>query len=123
MARQMPTHIPAPPTALFGTKAIAEGLTPQQICDKYSVIHRDIYKWFNIDFDYFGRTTTKQQKAEPKLQVHLDGVFQTGLWMNNAKVINKSWIRDGLKPRCICRDLKWGIPVPLEGFTDNVPYL
>lgn len=43
------------------TKAIAEGITPQQICDKYSAIHRQIYKWFNIDFDYFGRTTTQQQ--------------------------------------------------------------
>jgi len=43
------------------TKAIAEGMTPQQICDKYSAIHRDIYQWFNIDFDYFGRTTTPQQ--------------------------------------------------------------
>ena len=43
------------------TKAIAEGVTPQQICDKYSVIHREIYEWFNIDFDHFGRTTTEQQ--------------------------------------------------------------
>ncbi|KAL3859984.1 hypothetical protein ACJMK2_010161 [Sinanodonta woodiana] len=43
------------------TKAIEEGLTPQQICDKYNVIHEEIYRWFNIDFDYFGRTTTKQQ--------------------------------------------------------------
>lgn len=43
------------------TKAIAEGLTPQQICDKYTEIHKQIYDWFNIDFDYFGRTTTKQQ--------------------------------------------------------------
>jgi hypothetical protein len=25
-------------------------------------------------------------------------------------------MRDGLKQRCITRDLKWGIPVPLDGF-------
>lgn len=24
-------------------------------------IHREVYEWFNIDFDYFGRTTTPQQ--------------------------------------------------------------
>lgn len=42
-------------------KAIQEGLTEQQICDKYHKIHAEIYKWFNIDFDYFGRTTTPQQ--------------------------------------------------------------
>ncbi len=45
------------------TKAMQMGLTPQQICDKFHVIHRDIYKWFNIKFDHFGRTTTGQQTA------------------------------------------------------------
>lgn len=38
-----------------------EGLTPQQICDKYFEIHNSIYRWFNIGFDYFGRTTTPEQ--------------------------------------------------------------
>ena len=59
-------------------------------------------------------------QVEPELQKHLDVVFKTGTWTNNAQVITKSWIRDGLKPRCISRDLKWGIPVPLEGYTDKV---
>uniref|UniRef100_A0A8C0XXA2 Methionine--tRNA ligase, cytoplasmic n=1 Tax=Castor canadensis TaxID=51338 RepID=A0A8C0XXA2_CASCN len=43
------------------TKAMEEGLTPQEICDKYHTIHADIYRWFNISFDIFGRTTTPQQ--------------------------------------------------------------
>jgi len=43
------------------TKAREEGLTPQQICDKYHDIHRNIYRDFNISFDIFGRTSTKQQ--------------------------------------------------------------
>eukprot|EP00163_Fabomonas_tropica_P011759 TRINITY_DN2263_c0_g1_i2.p1 TRINITY_DN2263_c0_g1~~TRINITY_DN2263_c0_g1_i2.p1 ORF type:complete len:744 (+),score=238.77 TRINITY_DN2263_c0_g1_i2:247-2478(+) len=43
------------------TKALQEGLTPQQICDKYNAIHRSIYEWFNIGFDHFGRTTTPHQ--------------------------------------------------------------
>lgn len=43
------------------TKALEEGLTPQEICDKYHAIHADIYRWFNISFDFFGRTTTPQQ--------------------------------------------------------------
>lgn len=42
-------------------KALEEGLTPQEICDKYFVVHDAIYKWFQIDFDFFGRTTTPQQ--------------------------------------------------------------
>ena len=43
------------------TKAIEEGLTPQQICDKYHALHAAVYDWFNIDFDFFGRTSTPKQ--------------------------------------------------------------
>jgi methionyl-tRNA synthetase len=43
------------------TKALEEGLTPQQICDKYHAVHAQIYEWFGIHFDKFGRTTTPQQ--------------------------------------------------------------
>ncbi|XP_033624324.1 methionine--tRNA ligase, cytoplasmic-like isoform X2 [Asterias rubens] len=198
------------------TKALAEGLTPQQICDKYYRIHKDIYDWFSIDFDYFGRTTTKQQteiaqdiflrlherkflvkdtveqllcekcsrfladrfvegicplcnypdargdqcdkcgklinatelknprckvcssspviktsehlfldlpKLEPQLQKFFNKSSSEGDWTSNAKLITSSWIRDGLKPRCITRDLKWGTPVPLDGFRDKVFYV
>lgn len=43
------------------TKALEEGLTPQQICDKYFKLHDEVYKWFDISFDHFGRTTTANQ--------------------------------------------------------------
>lgn len=43
------------------TKALEEGVTPRELCTKYHAIHADIYKWFQIDFDYFGRTTTQKQ--------------------------------------------------------------
>ncbi len=42
-------------------QALEEGLTCQQICDKYHAIHADIYKWFDIAFDRFGRTPTRAQ--------------------------------------------------------------
>ena len=42
-------------------QALEEGLTCQEICDKYNAIHRAIYEWFNIAFDKFGRTPTWQQ--------------------------------------------------------------
>ncbi|KAI1201008.1 tRNA synthetases class I (M)-domain-containing protein [Nemania serpens] len=42
-------------------RALAEGCTPKELCDKYRVIHADVYKWFNISFDIFGRTTTELQ--------------------------------------------------------------
>merc|ERR1719443_2715649 len=43
------------------TKAHEEGLTCQEICDKYHAIHKSIYEWFGIQFDKFGRTTTPEQ--------------------------------------------------------------
>jgi len=43
-------------------KAREEGLTPQEICDKYHKIHSEIYDFFNIKFDIFGRTSTNTQK-------------------------------------------------------------
>ncbi|XP_067003701.2 methionine--tRNA ligase, cytoplasmic [Anabrus simplex] len=196
------------------TKALEEGLTPQQICDKYFKIHDATYKWFNIGFDHFGRTTTPQQteicqeiflqlyengftttqsmeqllcqkcnryladrfvegicprcgyedargdqcdgcghlinsvelisprckvcqqtpvkrnseqffldlpKIEPLIRHWIDKVW--GGWSNNARVIARTWLKDGLKPRCITRDLKWGIPVPLKGYSDKVFYV
>ncbi|KAK0669317.1 tRNA synthetases class I (M)-domain-containing protein [Cercophora samala] len=44
----------------FGTttslRAREEGVTPQELCDKYYKIHKEVYEWFNISFDIFGRT-------------------------------------------------------------------
>ena len=42
-------------------KALEEGLTCQQICDKYHAIHKDVYEWFGCQFENFGRTTTPAQ--------------------------------------------------------------
>jgi methionyl-tRNA synthetase len=43
------------------TKAIEEGVSCQELCDKYHTLHKEIYETFEIDFDHFGRTTTEQQ--------------------------------------------------------------
>ena len=43
------------------TKAIEEGITPKELCDRYYTVHSDIYSWFNISFDRFGRTSTRAQ--------------------------------------------------------------
>ncbi|XP_058453366.1 methionine--tRNA ligase, cytoplasmic [Malaya genurostris] len=60
-------------------------------------------------------------KIEPKLRQWIDRVDHG--WTNNARVITQSWLKEGLKSRCITRDLKWGIPVPLEGYEDKVFYV
>lgn len=60
------------------------------------------------------------QQLEEQLEPWLEHSWSTGDWTANARYITRSWIRDGLKPRCITRDLKWGTPVPLDGFRDKV---
>jgi methionyl-tRNA synthetase len=198
------------------TRALKEGVSPRELCDRYHAIHRDIYAWFNISFDYFGRTSTDEQtaivqdifkkvdaagyiseheleqlycpscerfladrfvegtcphchsegargdqcdscqtlldpvelinprcgvcgttpipkktkhlyidlpKALPLLESWMEKASKEGFWANNAVQVTKSWIRDGLKERCITRDLKWGIPVPKPGYEDKVFYV
>lgn len=60
-------------------------------------------------------------KLEPKLREWVE--CTDGGWTNNAKVITRAWLKEGLKSRCITRDLKWGIPVPKEGFESKVFYV
>jgi methionyl-tRNA synthetase len=43
------------------TKALEEGISPQELCDRFYTLHADIYRWFNIAFDKFGRTSTPIQ--------------------------------------------------------------
>jgi methionyl-tRNA synthetase len=43
------------------TKAAEEGKSPRELCDYYHKMHADIYAWFNIGFDKFGRTSTPIQ--------------------------------------------------------------
>ncbi|KAM0711492.1 hypothetical protein Q7P35_000858 [Cladosporium inversicolor] len=198
------------------TKAIEEGVTPEELCNKYNKIHKDVYDWFEIEFDHFGRTPTTQQTEiaqdiftklnqngylreettqQPYCAQHkgfladrfvegecplcaypdargdqcdkcghllnpldlknpkckLDGATPEardtkhiyllldklqdavaewskksgteGGWSENGISITKKWIDEGLKPRGITRDLKWGTAVPLEGYDDKVLYV
>jgi methionyl-tRNA synthetase len=42
-------------------RAAEEGVSPQELCDRYHAVHDEIYRWFNIAFDRFGRTSTPIQ--------------------------------------------------------------
>ncbi len=63
----------------------------------------------------------------PKLSSRLDAWLEKasveGKWSANAVNVTKAWLRDGLNERAITRDLKWGIPVPKEGYGDKVFYV
>lgn len=42
------------------TKALEEGVSPAELCAKYNKVHAEVYDWFEIGFDIFGRTPTEQ---------------------------------------------------------------
>lgn len=42
------------------TQALKEGLTPRALCDKYNAVHVETYKWFELSFDIFSRTSTEK---------------------------------------------------------------
>lgn len=198
------------------TKAMAEGTTPQEICDRFHKVHAQVYEWFEISFDHFGRTTTPEQtdiaqdifhnirkneylieeesqqlycekdsrfladrlvegecphchyndargdqcdgcgqllnptelikprcqscgtapvvrptkhlyidlpKLTPALTEWVEKREASGEWSSNAVATTRTWLRDGLRPRAITRDLKWGTPVPLEDYKNKVFYV
>jgi len=44
-------------------------------------------------------------------------------WPPLVRGIALAWLDEGLKDRCITRDLKWGVTVPRPGFEDKVFYV
>ena len=60
-------------------------------------------------------------KWEPKLREWiLEGHKE---WKTNVYGQCKSWLDAGLQPRAVSRDLKWGVPVPVEGAEGKVLYV
>jgi methionyl-tRNA synthetase len=191
-------------------------LTPQELCAKYNKIHKEVYDWFEIGFDHFGRTPTDKHteisqaifrrlhdngylaektaeqpfcekhgsfladryvegqcprcqyddargdqcdkcghlldpfelgnprckldgstpirretkhihllldKMQPEIEKWIHPAIDKGDWPKNSRIITESWLKEGLKDRGITRDLKWGVPVPLEGFESKVLYV
>ena len=61
----------------------------------------------------------------PKIEQKLEEWLKTkeAFWPDVAYSIAKKWVKEGLQPRCITRDLKWGFPVNKPGFEDKVFYV
>jgi len=57
--------------------------------------------------------------AEP-LTEYLQGNQQLP---SNVKSFSLNWIREGLKPRAVTRDVEWGIPAPLPGAEGKTIYV
>ena len=60
----------------------------------------------------------------PKLQKELEEYLKNKTyWRKHTYLLAKGWLKQGLKPRPITRDLNWGIPVPIKGFENKVVYV
>jgi methionyl-tRNA synthetase len=62
-------------------------------------------------------------KLQPEIEEFVNKSSTEGKWSSNGIQITQSWLKEGLKARCITRDLKWGTPVPAEGFENKVFYV
>lgn len=60
-------------------------------------------------------------KLQPQLQKWVES--KKDVWRPHVYSMTNKWFKEGLKPRCITRDLPWGIKVPLQGFEDKVFYV
>ena len=195
--------------------ALKEGLPVEEYCNKYHERHKKTYKDFNLSFDFFGRSSSEQNKEMtyhifeqldkngfitektmkqvysvddkmfladryitgtcphcgydkargdqcenctkvleptdlinprstvsgstnlevretkhlflnlPKIEEKLVEWLKTkeAFWPDVAYSIAKKWVKEGLQPRCITRDLKWGFPVNKEGYENKVFYV
>nr|CAB3494831.1 unnamed protein product [Digitaria exilis] len=122
-------------------RALQEGCSPREICDRYHALHRKVYSWFGISFDHFGRTSSPEQTEicqdvfrrlldngwlleKTIQQLHCGGECQR--FLADRLVEGSCPVQGcggGLKPRCITRDLKWGVPVPHDKYKDKVFYV
>jgi methionyl-tRNA synthetase len=61
----------------------------------------------------------------PKLQEPLLAWLSQGKehWRPNTLNFALNWLKEGLRPRAITRDLDWGVPIPLEGYEDKRIYV
>ncbi|KAH9369247.1 hypothetical protein HPB48_003091 [Haemaphysalis longicornis] len=82
-----------------------------KLCKEHPVLRKSGHLFINLP------------KLEPAFEVWFKKKTSADEWTQTAKVITSAWLRDGLKPRCITRDLKWGTPVPLPDYKDKVFYV
>ncbi|HEU4716867.1 MAG TPA: methionine--tRNA ligase [Bacteroidia bacterium] len=59
-------------------------------------------------------------KLQPQLQDYIDSHKE---WKPNVFGQCQSWLKDGLHPRAMTRDLDWGVKVPLPGTEGKVLYV
>jgi methionyl-tRNA synthetase len=60
---------------------------------------------------------------QPEIEDFVNRSSSNGIWADNAKALTRGWLKGGLEPRAMTRDLQWGVPVPLKGWEHKVMYV
>ncbi|MFB0907543.1 MAG: class I tRNA ligase family protein, partial [Spirosomataceae bacterium] len=59
-------------------------------------------------------------KLQPKIEEYVNSHPE---WKSNVSGQCQSWLKQGLQPRAMTRDLDWGVKVPVEGADGKVLYV
>ncbi len=91
-------------------------LKPEDLIDPYSTLSdtKPVFKeteHFYLDL----------KKLEPQLKKWIDKSSDN--WRKWVREFSKGWIREGLEPREVTRDMNFGISVPVEGWEGKVLYV
>ena len=62
-------------------------------------------------------------KIQPLHEQWFERAAEKGQWTANSIQFTSALLKEGLKGRCITRDLKWGTPIPLEEYKEKVFYV
>ncbi len=91
-------------------------LDPQDLLEPRSALSGDR----NLELRQEKHLFLNLEKLQPQIEAWLS---QKTEWSRLVLGIAESWLKEGLKARCITRNLNWGVKVPLNGYEDKVFYV
>ncbi len=80
-----------------------------KVCGEPAVLKKSKHIFLNLSKDI------------DKLDAWID--TKKDVWRPHVYSEAKKWVAEGLKDRCISRDIPWGFPIPLKGYEDKVFYV
>ena len=97
-------------------EACGSSLSVTDLIDPHSRLTSAPVSWKETTHWYLPLNCYEERLKEWILEGHKE-------WKTNVYGQCKSWLDMGLQPRAVSRDLKWGVPVPVEGAEGKVLYV
>ena len=91
-------------------------LTPEELLEPYSTLSDSKPVLKETEHFYLDL-----KKLEPTLKGWIDE--NSDVWRKWVREFSKGWIKEGLQPREVTRDMIFGIPVPVKGWESKVIYV